>query len=608
MNSITPISGESFNGLLHRWAAGNFIDNMMEITRGAGVEYPHVQDAALNGQRDLTKIARETGIPLDDLEFRALPTSDDSMTRKFFGVAIRKSDLNARDRRFAPHSLRNSSHHRAIWMVRPISFCAETWQYLRSTCHRQGCGVIQRWYSTFGVARCDRCLADLRESPSDYVPEEEREALGQAVNLLSPDAAVRSAALSTLPTCLRMIGPETAYELLIRLMKVVDPSLPPSRSFIHRASNRELSSAMAKAWGVLQSWPEGFVELASDRIRPRVTRDDGNGGETMRFLSLAKSSSLLLDPTAKQLVRNIRDSIDISEGANATKLLTLNSAARAVGLKQARLSDLRRRGIVRTRFAVRGDRPLANFCADEIASVKAGFDDKVSIETARAKLGITCHGIEQLLALGLVGELAHPYFRARYAWVPISRSSVLAFCREIEARGARVSGPKVPLKDAMKVIGGRRKPWGPIFKMLLEGELKYEVATGFSTLAPAIHIPVAEVVRLPSVHFDRTRGRPLVFSDLMSKRDAGETLNLGPVQATELLADLVTPTGSRTPAVPVDMVEQLARKYISTAELAWRLQVQNRRAYLMAKHAGVTHSYPGGFCRSEAEERLNLTY
>ncbi|QDP19068.1 TniQ family protein [Sphingomonas xanthus] len=606
MPAITPIPGESFNGLLHRWAAANFIDSMLEITRQAGVEYPHVQDVALNERRDLSKIAEITGVPLPELQVRTLPADEDGLTRKLFGVSVRKTDLEVRDRRFAPASLRLSAHHRALWMVRTISFCPETWQYLRSTCHRDQCGVTQQWSSTFGIERCGRCLADLRDSPSDLVPEEEREALHALVDLLSPDPARKRSILATLPASLGEITPDAAYELLIRLMKVVDPSLPAARTNMHLAGPHQLSSAMAQAWRILQSWPEGFVGLAAERIRARVTRDDGNQGESMRFLSLWRNRSQLSDPIARRIVKEISDFIDISDPVNAARFLTLNAAAAAVGLKQSRLSNLRRAGVLRTRFAIRRDRPMAAFCADEIASLNVGFEDRMSIETARAQLGITCHGVEQLVALGLLDEVAHPYFRARYIWVPLSFASLKAFCGRVETEGRPISGPKVPLDMAAKVIGGRLKPWGAMLKMLLDGELDYEFLGGLKTLAKAIHIRTSDVPRLRSIQFDTTSIRPFKFQALMSKRDAADTLNLGPNQATRLLSDHITPRGSRSVVVPIEAVEKLAAKYVSAAELAWLLGLSKTEAYFLAKRCGVPHSRPGGFLRSEAIERLDL--
>lgn len=604
--AITPIPGESFNGLLHRWAAGNFIDSMFEVTRAAGVEYRSFPDTALNERRDLSTIAEITGIPLPELQSRTLPTGDDELTRKLFGVCVRKSDLEIQDRRFAPASLRLSAHHRALWMVRTISFCPDTWQYLRSTCHRDRCGVVQHWNCTFGIERCDRCLADLRDGPSEFVPEDEQEALGEVVRLLGPDPTQRRTALATLPAALGEITPDAAYELLIRLMKVIDPSLPIARTIMHLGGPRELSSAMALAWRVLQSWPDGFLNLAAERIRPRTTRDDGNAGETMRFLSLSRNRSQISNPVARRVVKEMSDSIDISEPANAAKFLTLNNAARAVGLKQSRLSDLRRNGILRTRFAIRRDRPLAAFCADEIASLNAGFEDRMSIETARYELGITCHGVEQLLALGLLDEVAHPYFRARYIWVPVSRQSVRAFRARFQAQNRSVSGPKVPLDMAVKVIGGRLKPWGTILKMLLNGDLDYEFANGSKTLARAIHIKRSDVPHLRSVHFEGSDDRPFKFEQFMSKRDAADTLNLGPKQATRLLSGYITPRGSRSVVVPIDAVEKLASKYISAAELSWLLGVSKQEAFFLSKRTGVPHFRPGGFLRSEAQERLNL--
>lgn len=604
---VTPIPGESFNGLLHRWAASNFVDRMFDITQAAGVEYPNFQDAAFNERRDLAKIAEKTGIPLWELQSRTLPPGAAPRSRSFFGVSMPKADLELYVRRFAPVSLRLSAHHRALWLIRTLPFCPESWQYLRSTCHRESCGVVQRWSTTTGVERCDRCLADLRDSPSTYVPEPLRDALGDVARLLSPDAAQREETLAGLPAALRGVPTHTTYELLIRLIKVVDPSLPAQRTFTHHADPSQLSRAMAEAWPLLQTWPEGFLDFTAEKIRPRINRSDGNNGETMRFLKTGTGRFPCSDPEVSQLVKEISDSIDVSQSASRGRYLALNEAAGALGHKQSRLSDLRRKGILRTRFAIKQGVPFAAFCSDEIAGLRAGFEDRVSIETVRTELGISCHGVEQLLAMGLLDELPHPYFRARYMWVPVSRTSASAFAAKFDSQ-ARISGGKVSLHHAVRIIGGRMKPWGPILAMLLNRELDYELAEQSEALVRRIYISRSDVSRLRSVYFDTAQTSSFQFERFVTKRDTAETLNLGPVQATDLLRGHYTPRGSRFPAVPIDVVQSLALKYMSAAELAWRLGVSNTRAYLLAKKVGVTQIYPGGFCRSSAVELLDLAY
>jgi len=606
VKSVVPIVGESLNSLLHRWAAANFIDSMIDVTGHGGVEYPNAQDAALNERRDLASIAERVGLSISELERRRLPLTSDGLSREINGTIIRKTDLEVFERRFAPASLSISPHHRTTWMVRTISFCPESWQYLQNRCHRSSCGALQGWVRTFGIDRCDRCLADLSQGAGGFVPEPERAALTNVVNLFSPCPEVRKAALAGLSPALDTMTTAAAYELLIRIMKVIDPQITLSRTTTHLGQPEALSSSMAKAWEILSHWPHAFLDLAADRLAPRHGRDDGNEGETMRFLNLWRSRSTPADPIVCTVAEKLCRSVDIADPANEGRFIGLSPAAAQLGLKQSRLSTLRRDGVLKTKFAIRRDRPLASFCPIEIASLNDGCKDRISLETARSQLGISAHGVEQLLALRLIDEVTHPYFKERYHWRPVSRQSVEGLCRRLEEFSQILGVETVRLPIAMTSIGGRLKPWGVIFERFLDGGLDYELEAGPGPLVRRIKIAASAVPVLAEVHFDPT----LVTSDFavtMSKRDAAETLNLGPVQATALLSSQYTPRGSRSPVVPHDDVQRLAQRYISTAELSWRLGKSKQAAYFAAKAAGVKQIYPGGFCRSDAIALLNLS-
>lgn len=602
--SIDPIPGESFNGLLHRWAAANFIDRMMDVTSAAGVEYSNIQDAALNAKRDLAQIAAITGIALRDLQSRALPIGDDCLTRHFCGVPVRKSDIEIWNRCFAPGSLRLSPHHRALWMIRTLPFCIESWQYLQSTCHRPQCGADQRWTTTLGIERCDRCLADLRAAPVEYVSEYDREALLEVAQLFDP--VNNSRIVDSLAPSLAGITPGAAYELVIRLMKVVNPDLPVARTAIQTAHPRELSDAMAKAWRVLKAWPDGFMDIASARIAGRFDRGDGNSGETMRFLSLWRNRSQLSDPVARGVVKQLSDSIDVSRAENASMLLPLATAAGMVGVKQCQLSELRRRGVVETKFAIRRDRPMAAFDASEFEALQRAQIDRASLGTAQSLLGIAAHGVEEMIALGQLEFLSHPYFEARYASKSVSRSSLSILVGLLQSRSQFMSGVKAPLNIAMKIIGGRLKPWGAVFELLLRGDLPFELSHGRKGLVERIHIRRCDAGLLRSLGISAPAS--LAAPEFLSKQDVAETLNLGPVQATELLSEYVTLRGTRTVIVPTAVVKEYAQTYISAAELSWVLSVAQQTARSMARCAMVTHVRPAGYLRAEAVERLHLKY
>lgn len=161
----------------------------------------------------------------------------------------------------------------------------------------------------------------------------------------------------------------------------------------------------------------------------------------------------------------------------------------------------------------------------------------------------------------------------------------------------------------MKAVGGRHKPWGPVFRALVDEtlpagkRLPYVLVPGKEPLSRRILVPADSVHRVRAMHFDpRDHAfRQIVYSDTMSKIDAGETLKLGFSQSIPLLAANRTKTGTRERLVPVAYVLDLAMKHISSSELAARRGVTNQRAYRDAIGRKVPDLRPGGFCRTTAE-------
>lgn len=71
--------------------------------------------------------------------------------------------------------------------------------------------------------------------------------------------------------------------------------------------------------------------------------------------------------------------------------------------------------------------------------------------------------------MGHLPPIPHPYFAACYGGPQTTLEAFQELSRRIE-RGAiaTVSDP-IPLRRAAMIIGGRLKPWGPIFEALIDG-------------------------------------------------------------------------------------------------------------------------------------------
>lgn len=592
---------ESFNGGLARWASERFIDRLIDVTAIAGVEYGHRQDAALFRLGGMDALAEAVGVPVEALIRRATPPVGAGGAHLFFGIAIPRHDLEVQHRRYSPAALAIHPYDRAIWHVRTLPTCVETGQFLIDSCPSPECGVRQGWYHTPGIDRCDRCLEPLVLAESGTVPDEQRIPLDLAIGLVHPDHLKRSASLGQLPDRVAVLGPSGAYELLMRLLPVACPDLP-RRHLLHTAAPAKLAEAMAGAWPLLATWPAGFIAHADKLIMAAPRRHiDGNSGATVRFLNLARSNSAPA-PVAIA-IGEVRAQLDLAENPSLAKRNeTVKQVARVVGRGTAIVAGLRRHGAIPARFAINKGRPVALLDGAEIEAIEATLDDRMPLEKARLPLGVSVHGIEQLVSLGHLQELAHPFFRARYGAMQISAASVGNFLRAVEAAaGIADDRPRISLHSAFKAVGGRLKPWGPAFDALLSARVGFTLVPGDEPISKRMMLRPNACVVLAELTFSPLQFPQIAFETAMSKIDAMETLNLGASQVTQLLSPIKTKTGTHARTVPVDYVERLARDHITSTELAARRGVSMKRAYHDAISVGVPIKGRGGFCRERAE-------
>jgi hypothetical protein len=609
MADFTFIPGESFNGAVARWAdeVGG-VERMIDLTRAAGVRYGHRQNAATADERGIRELAAEMKVDPDELLRRATPYAPGDWTNNlhllsFAGVTLPTLLIEKRVRRFAPSGLALSAHHRALWDVRLLPACTVTGEVLLDGCGGPGCGPTT-WQATLGIGRCEHCMTDLTGAATTSIPEETRAVLAEFAGLLDHDASVRAASLATLPPLVAALGPSDLIDLLVRIVPVVDRTMPIKLAGIIDTPALQLCNAIAAAWRIVSRWPDAMNDLAASRVAGRSGRhNDGNGGRTMRLLTRKRqvgASKALLSFLAEW-----RASLSVDKDAGAALRDRSVGSATAIlmtGLEGTELVELRQRGLLQVHFALDWERPEARFDKTEIQKVAAALADRCSTAEARNTLGMSTNGIEQLTAMRLLGTVDHPVVDARYGDRQVSRSALAAL---VGAAGA-TAGPSpsktaMTLRSAMKSVGGRLKPWGPVFAMLLSGELPFQLLPGDFALTDRVLVDSSTVELLQSVHLpDRVA---VALSPFISKEEAGEILNLNPRNTTALLASFRSGVGANFRTVPLEAVVRLARRHVASVEVAARLRVGPLRAHADAIAAGVPLLGPGGFCRKGLEDR-----
>ena len=609
MSDFVFIPGESFNGAVARWAdeVGG-IERMIHLTAAAGVRYGHRQHAATADGDDIRALAAEMDVDAEELLARATPYAPGDWTNHrhpmtFGHVTVTSLLIEKRIRRFSPTGIAASPHHRALWDVRLLPACTVTGEILLDHCGGPDCRTTG-WSATLGIDRCEHCMVDLSPLPAKTVPESTRATLAAFAGLFSHDRVAHDGAMTALPPDLAAIGADGVVDLLVRLVPMIDNRLPHDLRALLGSDPSELCDAVAGAWRALTGWPDAVGEVAVRHVAARTGRhNDGNGGRTMRFLT--RRHQFGAPPAVAGLIADWRRSISVKgEEGKGLRDRTVSGAdvATATGLDTSKVAEYRRAGVFRVHFAMDLDRPEARFDRAEIEGISRALADRTSVEGARAILGMSCHGVEQLAAMRLIELVEHPYLSVHYGGPQISTASIERLVAAVRATAGPPVLDPVTLRAAMKTVGGRVKPWGEAIHMLVAGQLPFSLSPDDVPATEAILVDAASVPILRSTIVpDRILA---TMSPFMSKADAGELLNLAPARATQLLAHIETGAGSHHKAVPLDLAARLARRHMSVVEIAARRGVHPLRAQVDAISAKVPFLGAGGFCRRTAEEVL----
>ncbi|MGZ8284049.1 MAG: TniQ family protein [Allosphingosinicella sp.] len=587
---LEPFPDESLDGFVARVAAHNHLENALAISAQGGVLYGHRPHLTTQSWEGLPTVAKCLKVDVAELHRRSYPLAAGSKElREFFGTAIDRRHLDTRIRRFSPAALQLSPHHRAQWQIRLFPFCTETWEYLVDRCPR--CHAVQRWYRTNGIERCDFCVQDLRRAPTSLVPPEHRETARAAVELVHPDHRRRMAALAGLPPEVREIGSDGAISLLVRLLNLVDRRIPyrtPGATAAWPVTPAELTAALAEAWPLLSGWPDAAVAFMSKRIESsRGAYSDGNHNRSVAFF---KKASACPNTKAAAAIASLQERLDLNGPLGAAireRTIDTVSLTKVLGRRASALADIRQKGGLPAVFCLVNGGSAARYERSEIAIIRKAFQQRLSFERAGSLLGISYHGVEQLALMGFLPPIDHPYFAICYGGPQTTLGAFQKLQHPIEAAASPSVQDPVPLRRASMIIGGRLKPWGPIFKSLLEGKVPYALAPEQGQLTRRIMIPARSKPFLEGLSFDKGRFPEFEFADSMTRHDAGETLNLQHKEFTPLLKSYGTPERNGERVIPVGDIERFAAQLIGTAEVALRLNLDPRSAFYLLERLGI---------------------
>jgi hypothetical protein len=537
---IAPIPFESLDGWAARGSALNELDRVSCLTQWAAIGEGHRPHVSTKGWYDPNALADVLQVDLSEVTLRTYSPVGGSMKRMhFFGTTVHRSDLHTRIRRYSPKALAIEPFHRALWQLR-IPFDIETGELLRSTC--PNCGLVQRWRVSIDIDACDECVHDLKSAPAECIPEELLPTVSLAVGLTHPNPDKRAKSLAALPSEIAAIGAAEAFELLLRLTPVVDPDLHWSGGDrIWSNDPLRIAHAMDKAWGVITDWPQAFYSLARERMIGATRRhSDGNKGATIRFLKSRNSPHITAG--AANVIRKLYDAVDLN-GPNAVavraRTIATRAAGEAIGLSTAKVAALRRKGVLANVLIVRDGTPYTTFDRAEIAQIVADMATRLDLNYVTQILGVPFYGLEQLVAMGRISLLGHPYFAVRYDEPQVDRRTVAHVATDLKKRGRQYLAGAIPLKQAFRLYGGDLKPWGPLIAALLcrSTPLPFMISAGDGPIAGRIQVQETDFRAFLMLR-QKFTGDPASFAEFTTKRDAAEILNIPQKQLCKLFQDV----------------------------------------------------------------------
>lgn len=563
-----PILAESARGLFARACGNHNIPHSWMVLRHVGAIFRNRIDLSENDNLDLNTLGHILKIDEGELRARTYPLVA-SKRRSFFGMELSVLSFETRTRRFSPVALRDSSHMRAIWEIRDLPYCIEGWDILQTHCR---CGVKQGWTRMTKVDRCDDCgrrLAD-RVEPIP-VPAGYRSALSLPALLLSPLGEHQNLGRAMLPDQVARRERSTVYDTIIAISKALAP-----RANLNEWQRLEALHAASKS--VLE-WPDGMNDLS----RPSWVAKGLWGRLRAKYDGLGSSHAS-------------------SEGI---ELVGIRKAVAIGGTSRSILFKAREDGhLTEHKIRISGRGAFDAFDVAELQQFFRVYSDRLSLQEVAKATGLPLYAVDLIVATGRL-----PTNGIRWGDEDrfVSEADYCAFLQQltdtqlkIRAKGALQDF--TPMRLASQAIGGQLKPWGEIFSALLDGEIRFVLASGNAQLIRRISIHRSDVTTLKKLAATKPYTDDFPTTMTVHKQDALEILNIS--AASQVLAGLPFTQNGGKFHYELQAVLDRAEKTITLPEIAQRTGWSISRAFHTMRREKVPLLLEGCWCRETAEKHL----
>lgn len=613
---IVPICGESLPSVLVRTAEENGHPDMGTILSFARLGTWNGIGITMRQEHSRSALAHVIDQPQVVVDERAHALTEPIAgmdTIDFFGARVLASDV-LYDRRRMGSTAGNGVHHKAVWQMIHLPVDVDDGALVVDRC--QSCGNRLGWRTITSTAQC----AAYRTSGADHQRSSfspagyECRAPGAGVNdqprileperlgrlsllgkLIDPRPEVHGSVREALHPDLREQDRGIVFYLGLKLGRAV--GLGSTATRLRRglaAPLDEAITALEVGSEILAGWPDSVArlvaekthddhELAMDAIAAVRRVCHGESAWPAHRALITEAMPDIVNGRYQHVIRRIAPGAVDGKGAS-----------RIIGIRSSSMVRLLRAGALKPRIARGTARTHGSFLISDVEAIAAEVKDSVEATQIVEEVGITFHGVEQLICTGQLDHANTPAVLALFDTLRVTQSSYEALISKVRAASGGGSGmrDRVTLRSAVHRIGGREKPWAAIFRALVAGSLPFSVEGPPGRLIDRIWVtpgPAFDTV-LASV-FDRSaHEKTFSFATVMRQRDAIELLNIDPWRYQEIAKLLRPEVHGPHKTLIVAEVLKIAERIIDKREAKHRWGIKLDRRLMVEEGLGWSRS------------------
>lgn len=467
----TPLAGESLASFVVRTSNNNVLSwRTLLNSTGCGVGE---LSAMATRSDDLSQFAAVVGADanaMKAMQYQSVKRDGQPAAIVFFGAELRAS-LRTASRRIAPASMLFSAHHRALWEIQPLSFCAESWTMLTPECPNPKCGSRLDWSYRPRVGSCSTCEMAFVEHETAKVPMELRDDLGLLSGLIDPTPERRGAALAAVDPKLQGTNRGHLFELALACSIIIGFGASKGDPCDH-SPTADLATLAAGA-AMLRHWPSTIRNLvlsaqpgtpnAAIQSRFRNAVWSSSTPEVVKsLLHLACPELVTLTTSYPALVAQVRRS---------KERMTAGEFAYAAHIKRKDVSHLVHKGLLDGIDVGGHSRRHRWYEPEDAADIRRQLDDAAGIRRITSETGLNLPAIEQLVERRIFVRSNSAYVAALREGLHIETDGLSRFYDAMKSLPLATGEGWVCIRDAVKRIGVHEKPIRAIIAAGLKDEI-----------------------------------------------------------------------------------------------------------------------------------------